>query len=71
MDVIYSIGRYVGGKVCVEEDGYSIIIRTSDNTSKENYDDLLDISNDIQTKFPEVDIKELWADHDTQIIEFE
>lgn len=65
--LLSDIAFFVDGKVI---DGNSIMIRTWDNTSKENYDDLLEIVNDIEDKFPEVDIETLWADHDTQIIEF-
>lgn len=65
--LLSDIAFFVDGEVI---DGNSIMIRTWDTTSKENYDDLLQIVNDIEDKFPEADIEILWADHDTQIIEF-
>jgi hypothetical protein len=53
-----------------EVGGPYIRFDTEDNTSKENYDDLLDIANDIKPSLATYEITDMWADHNTQIIEF-
>jgi hypothetical protein len=47
-----------------------IRIDTGDRTSKENYDDLMELRSDIAGQLEIYEISEIWADHDTQIIEF-
>ena len=49
-----------------EDKTLNIKVYTGDNDSKYNYDDLLDYDYD---SFKLVTLHELWADHDTQIIE--
>jgi len=61
------IAAWLGGSV---QEGYWIRVDTGDLTSKENYDDLLSMSSEIEAMCDEYEIDEMWADHDTQIIEF-
>lgn len=55
--------------ISIDTDDEVIAIRvdTDDNTSKENYDDLLGLGYE---NLEHVTLHELWADHNTQIIEF-
>jgi len=50
-----------------------IRIDTCDNTSKDNFDDLLTFIGDVRTDALAIGyiVNEYWADHDTQIIELE
>jgi len=67
MEELEKIANYLCGYV-VESN--SIRVDTGDRTSKENYDDLLDIESDIEHLMVEWKIIDRWADHDTQIITF-
>lgn len=69
MDELKGVAEYLGGEFYKDE--LFIRIDTGDSTSKENYDSLIDIVNDIKQMLSEFKIKDYWADHDTQEIEFE
>ena len=64
------IADHLGGEVCNDDTSIYIRIDTGDNTSKENYDDLLGLGDNINHMLSEYKIADLWADHDTQIISF-
>jgi len=68
MNELQLIAEYLGGDLFFDE--LYISIWTGDNTSKENYDDMLDFSDEVRDMLSKYEILEMWADHDTQIIEF-
>jgi len=69
---LVEIADSLGGEVHLDdEDGYYIRIDTGDEDAGENYDDLVISCQDIEDQLDEYEISEKWADHDTQIIEFE
>ena len=70
MEELQKIAEYLGGYVEMDGDAIFIRVDTGDNTSKANYDDLLMDMNDIRSMLKEYEVKEIWADHDTQIINF-
>lgn len=71
MSELETIATYVDGELDLSDgDGPFITIYTDDNTSKENYDDLLNICNDIECMLSEYEVVDKWADHDTQTITF-
>ncbi|MCH8479170.1 MAG: DUF3850 domain-containing protein [Wenzhouxiangella sp.] len=63
---LYDLANNLGGEFYPSE--MFIRIDTGDNTSKENYDDLIEITSGGELKFFEIINK--YADHDTQEIEF-
>jgi hypothetical protein len=71
-----SIANLIGGDVLRDVTDFetepTIQISTGDNTSKENYDDLLDVANDIRQSglLKNYKIHELEAEHDYQFITF-
>jgi predicted metal-dependent TIM-barrel fold hydrolase len=67
MNELKELASELGGEF-YEHEMY-IMIRTPDNTSNENYDDLIEMVSDI--KLNDHKIVDCWADHDTQIINFE
>jgi hypothetical protein len=70
---LHQAANYLGGYIVHDENEELPFIRvdTGDYSSKENYDDLISDSNEIKKLTPSFKIKELFADHDTQIVEFE
>lgn len=70
VDELHSVASYLGGSVLYDHDRPYIRIDTEDNTSKENYDDLLGLEEEIDLMLQNYYIHEKWADHNTQIIEF-
>lgn len=65
------VAKYLGGEVVIDNDGtHSVMVRTDDRSSKENYDDMLEFMGEIGYFLHEYEVDELWADHDTQIIYF-
>jgi len=71
MNELEQIAEYVNGTLDLSDsDGPFITIHTGDNTSKENYDDLIILCDDIESMLVEYEVVEKWADHDTQIITF-
>lgn len=68
MAELQTIADYVGGEL--DSSDNTITIYTGDQTAKENYDDLIDICNDIESMLVEFEVIDKWADHDTQIITF-
>lgn len=58
------------GDLFWEEDMWKLRIDTDDNTSKENYDNLLDMLGDIRPTLFEYEVGEYFADHNTIIIDF-
>jgi len=67
MTELERIAEWLGGYVC---EGYYIRINMDDLSSKENYDDLIDMGDEIRAMCDEYYVDEMWADHNTQIIEF-
>ena len=61
--------EYMGGEYKKDSSGWYIQVDTGDNTSKENYDDLISDADELRKILNNWEIIELWADHDTQIIE--
>ncbi len=61
----------VNGSLEHDNDGPYIRINTGDNTSKENYDDLISMAEDIDDMLVLYRRSNMTAEHDTQIIEFE
>lgn len=70
MHELDNVAKFLCGDIETDADGVYICIRTDDNTSKENYDNLMYMCDDIRALLTNYEIVELWADHDTQIIEF-
>ena len=68
---LLDVAEFLGGEAvkCSDGDLY-IRIDTGDNTSKENYDDLLGIEEDLEHILKKYEVGDLWADHDTQTIDF-
>lgn len=69
LDDLKSLAKELGGSLENATSEPYIRIDTGDNTSKENYDDLISIVSELPD-IPGWKIKGYWADHDTQIIEF-
>lgn len=72
MKELSKVSEYLGGRVIFESsDGtHFICVDTGDNTSKENYDDMLEDASHIEKMLSEYEICDMWADHDTQIFTF-
>ena len=70
---LLKVAEFHGGELLANDGEFYIKIDTGDRTSKENYDELLDMREDIEViiKDSGFEILDLWCDHDTQIIEFE
>lgn len=68
--VIYRLAEELGASVINSDDELTFRIDTGDQTSKDNYDDLLDMSDMFKTIYG-YQLKEWWVDHDTQEITFE
>ena len=66
---LIAASKYMGGEYKKDSTGWYIQIDTGDNTSKENYDDLISDSDELKKILNNWEIIEFWADHDTQIIE--
>ena len=66
------LAEKLNGSIYLDEFQPYIRIDTGDNTSKENYDALLDMrsSGEIPDEVGIFKLDEFWADHDTQIIEY-
>lgn len=68
---LINVADILGGEVHTDNDGsFYIRIDTGDETSKENYDDLIISCSEIEDELAEYEISDKWADHDTQIVEF-
>jgi len=72
-EVLIQIAEFYGGSVEYYDAEFSILIYTGDKSSKENYDELLDMMNDINIMLEDSDFKisDYTADHDSQSLEFE
>jgi len=69
---LLQIAEFHGGELMLSSGEFYVRIDTGDRTSKENYDELIECREDIELMLDnsEYEIEDLWADHDTQIIEF-
>lgn len=69
---LIQIAEFHGGELILYNSEFHIKINTEDRTSKENYNKLIDMREDIELMLNGIEykIQELWADHNTQIIEF-
>lgn len=71
---LIQIAEHHGGDLIKNDGEFYIRIDTGDRTSRENYEEIIDCEDDIKVILEAVDsdykLDELWADHDTQIIEF-
>jgi len=69
---LLQIAEFHGGELMLSSGEFYVRIDTGDRTSKENYDEIIDCREDIELMLDnsEYEIEDLWADHDTQMIEF-
>ncbi len=72
---LIQIAEFHGGELMYSSDEFYVRIDTGDRTSRENYEEVVDMREDIELILEDANsdyiIQELWADHDTQIIEFQ
>lgn len=66
------VADHLGGLLETPQDDFPyIVIDTGDNTSKENYDDLIETADNIRLMLSQYKVIDKWADHDTQILAFD
>ena len=71
MVIAHELSDFLCGDLRKDNDGSLYIeVYTGDCTSKENYDELISLRDDMEIIIDEIFIiDDMWADHDTQIVE--